>query len=206
MSLVCSKKVCSASISAVFATDQIKTKKVGNVFRFADETSSSQIECVTNFRYDSMKNCNLSFKTSSYILGYFYLTIICSESPLNSSMILSLYHQHSDQRCEPAQFNPNGMAVLNICKSLQHQCEGSSKDDIIKRKCRETRLKIASNQNLNSRKIKELALDKDRSFILDTMNSDLGPNDTRADDIPVDVETLFDQTQRQMNRALNHMK
>ena len=61
-------------------------------------------------------------------------------------------------------------------------------------------------KNLNSRKIKEVAIDKDRSFILDTMNSDLGPDDTRLDEIPVDVEILFDQSQRQMNRALNHMK
>ena len=81
-------------------------------------------------------------------------------------MILSLYHQHSDQRCEPARLYPNGMAVFNICKTLQHECDGSSKEQIIKRKCRETRLKIASNQNLNSRKIKEVAIDKDRSFII----------------------------------------
>ena len=80
-------------------------------------------------------------------------------------LILSLYHQHSDQRCEPARLYPNGMAVFNICKTLQHECDGSSKEQIIKRKCRETRLKIASNQNLNSRKIKEVAIDKDRSFI-----------------------------------------
>ncbi len=70
LSLVCSKKSCSASISAVFATDQIKTVKIGNVFKFADETSASQIECVSNFRYDSMKNHILSFKTSSYVIGY----------------------------------------------------------------------------------------------------------------------------------------
>ena len=121
-------------------------------------------------------------------------------------LILSLYHQHSNQRCEPARFYPNGMALLNICKTLQHECEGSSKDEIIKRKCRETRLNIASNQNLNSRKIKEVAIDKDRSFILDTMNSDLGPDDTPLEELPVDIEILFDQTQRNMNRALNHMK
>lgn len=121
-------------------------------------------------------------------------------------MILSLYHQHSDQRCEPAQLYPNGMAVFNICKTLQHECDGSSKEQIIKRKCREMRLKIASNQNLNSRKIKEVAIDKDRSFILDTMNSDSGPDDNRLDEIPIDVEILFDQSQRQINRALNHMK
>ena len=77
LSLVCSKKACSASILAVFATDQIKTVKVGNVFRFADETTASQIECVSNFRYDSMKICNLPFKTSSYI-RYFHLIIFCS--------------------------------------------------------------------------------------------------------------------------------
>ena len=98
------------------------------------------------------------------------------------------------------------MAVFNICKTLQHECDGSSKEQIIKRKCREMRLKIASNQNLNSRKIKEVAIDKDRSFILDTMNSDSGPDDNRLDEIPIDVEILFDQSQRQINRALNHMK
>ena len=87
---------------------------------------------------------------------------------------------------------------------MVHTCGGATKDDIMKRKCHETRHKISCKQNITCFKIKEHALDLDREMILQHCNSDLPP-EKHETEIPVNFNQLLG-SQRSINRSINYSK
>ena len=87
---------------------------------------------------------------------------------------------------------------------MVHTCNGATEDDIMVRKCRETRHKISCKQNATSFKIKEHALDLDREKIMAHCNRDL-PADKHETEIPVNFAQLLG-TRRSINRSINHAK
>ena len=100
--------------------------------------------------------------------------------------------------------NDNNASQRNRCHKIVHTCVGATPDDILIRKCRATRHKIACKQNMTAFKIKEHALDLDRDRILEHCNKDLPP-EQRVTEIPVNFNQMLGSA-RSLNRSINHAK